>query len=485
MAVTWDEYMLKETTSVCPTCLTSCAAQIIERDGTIWMLKRCATHGAFETQLESHPSRYYVTTGNREERASGSCCGGGSCCPPPSRTTAPAETQTTQDPFDVLSTCVALIEIVDSCNLSCPTCFASSPLGESGHVECTPFDAVVEQVSSVLARKGFIDILQLSGGEPTIHPEFERILEWAIEQKDIGYVLINTNLVRIDRESAFREWLGALRRARGKFELYAQFDGTQIEGQKELRGADLRALRVRAIDAAGALGIPTTLAMTVTRTTIAYIGDALAFGFSRPHVRGITLQPVFVSGRTPSPEIESALPVFRAPAQPISVGELVHACVEQGVGVLTDADFTPLPCGDPNCHTIGYALRVAGELHGISRFIDVGVLQGFLKNRVDYRIEDLATCGCETEPLGQVLKEIESRVGNLNLPNALLQLTPEMPFRIFIKPFMDAWTFDQDRIDRCCTHVIRSDGSLDSFCRYYLLGGRAGFESRRVSEHVC
>ena len=74
MAVGWDEYMLKETTSVCPTCLTSCAAQIIERDGKIWMLKRCATHGAFETQLESHPSRYYVTTGNREDRASGSCC---------------------------------------------------------------------------------------------------------------------------------------------------------------------------------------------------------------------------------------------------------------------------------------------------------------------------------------------------------------------------------------------------------------------------
>ena len=43
-------------------------------------------------------------------------------------------------------------------------------------------------------------------------------------------------------------------------------------------------------------------------------------------------------------------------------------------------------------------------------------------------------------------------------------------FRLFIKPFMDAWTWDEDRIDRCCTHVIRPDGKLDSFCRYYANG---------------
>ena len=42
-----------------------------------------------------------------------------------------------------------------------------------------------------------------------------------------------------------------------------------------------------------------------------------------------------------------------------------------------------------------------------------------------------------------------------------------MTFRLMVKPFMDAWTWDQDRIDRCCTHVIRPDGKLDSFCRYY------------------
>jgi uncharacterized radical SAM superfamily Fe-S cluster-containing enzyme len=45
-----------------------------------------------------------------------------------------------------------------------------------------------------------------------------------------------------------------------------------------------------------------------------------------------------------------------------------------------------------------------------------------------------------------------------------------------IKPFMDAWNWDDHRIQRCCTHVIRPDGKLDSFCRYY-----SGFQDARAA----
>ena len=68
-------------------------------------------------------------------------------------------------------------------------------------------------------------------------------------------------------------------------------------------------------------------------------------------------------------------------------------------------------------------------------------------------MEDLAQCGCDSEPLGDLLKRLE--------------IDESKTFRLFIKPFMDANTWDDDRIDRCCTHVIRPDGKLDSFCRYY------------------
>jgi uncharacterized radical SAM superfamily Fe-S cluster-containing enzyme len=211
--------------------------------------------------------------------------------------------------------------------------------------------------------------------------------------------------------------------------------------------------------------------MVIDPRTVAGVGDTLRWAVARPHVRGISLQPVFTSGRVATVESRT-LPVFpgatvgaavgtlgatTAPpvttVQTMGVSDAIRACVTQAPELLCEADFTPLPCGDPNCHTIAYVLRTPSGPVGLSRLIDVPKYAGFLQNRVDYRLEDLAKCGCETEPLGEILKSLELR--------------PEHPFRIFIKPFMDAWTFDQDRIDRCCTHVIRPDGSLDSFCRYY------------------
>jgi uncharacterized radical SAM superfamily Fe-S cluster-containing enzyme len=437
--------LLKHTRSRCPTCLEDIPASIYECSGRVHMEKACPMHGPFKVLLARDARFYHLAQGSP---TNASCCGGGCCGPREEEKHLPvseAARGAVPDPFERLSTCIALIEIVDSCNLKCPTCYASSPFGIDEKVDCTPFVEFVSRVGGVLARKGFIDILQLSGGEPTIHPEFFRILEWAIEQKDIGYILINTNAVRIAVDEAFRTRLGELRRARGKFELYMQFDGPQEAGQVELRGADLREIRRRAIDEAGALGVPTTLAMTVTPATIKHLGDTLRFGLQRPHVRGITFQPMFGSGRA-----------HAAPAVPISisVGDVILNVVEQSDGLLTTDDFTPLPCGDPNCHTISYLLRTPSGSIGMSKLVDLPSLQTFLANRVDYRVEDLMKCGCESEPLGEIIRKFEIR--------------PESPFRIFIKPFMDAWTFDQDRIDRCCTHVIRRDGSLDSFCRYYL-----------------
>src|SRR5205807_9685159 len=95
-------------------------------------------------------------------------------------------------------------------------------------------------------------------------------------------------------------------------------------------------------------------------------------------------------------------------------------------------------------------------------------VQDFLHDKVRYQLEDLVKCGCESEPLGHLLKSFELDESNT--------------FRLFIKPFMDAMTWDQDRIDRCCTHVIRPDGKLDSFCRYYSgFPGSAGDSSAKES----
>jgi uncharacterized radical SAM superfamily Fe-S cluster-containing enzyme len=316
------------------------------------------------------------------------------------------------------------------------------------------------RIQDVIDRKGKIEILQLSGGEPTLHPQFFDLLRWLHANPGIDYVLLNTNGVHIACDDAFARELAATYRY-GKFQLYLQFDGVQEAGQQFLRGADLRSLRERCLERCREMKLPATLAMTVTPENLPFLWDAIEFGLRWPNVRGISFQPMFWSGRVPSEARVARAPnasTSRGSAELIppcrlNTADLILAAVAQSGGQLRFEDFTPLPCGDPNCATIGYLLKVDGRVRSVSDFVDFARVQDFLGTKVRYRLEDLMKCGCESEPLGDLLKQFE--------------LDETHTFRLFIKPFMDALTWDEDRIDRCCTHVIRPDGKLDSFCRYY------------------
>ena len=159
-----------------------------------------------------------------------------------------------------------------------------------------PLADLQRRIQGVIDRKGGIEILQLSGGEPTLHPQFCELLAWCHANPGIDYVLLNTNGVRLATDDAFLDAVGKTFRY-GKFQLYLQFDGPQEAGQRALRGADLRDVRRRAIERCGALNIPITLAMTVTPENLGQVWAAVEFGLQFPHVRGVAFQPAFGSGR--------------------------------------------------------------------------------------------------------------------------------------------------------------------------------------------
>ena len=445
------DQLLKRTTSRCLVCHAPCPAEVWRTGGLapkVFLKRTCPEHGEASVCLASDARFYWLAQGKAEN----SCCSAQSTlnsqpstpCGTLGRNAHPGDALGV---MEKLSTCLALIEIVNSCNLACPTCYADSPVGAGTKVDAVPLADVQRRIQGVIDRKGKIEILQLSGGEPTLHPQFFELLRWLQDHPQIDYVLLNTNGVRIANDDAFaRELSDAFRY--GAFQLYLQFDGVQEAGQKFLRGADLRATRERCLERCQEMNLPITLAMTVTPENLPNLWDAISFGLRFPHVRGISFQPMFGSGRIPNLSTLNSQPSTR-----LNTADIILAAVGQSAGQLRFADFTPLPCGDPNCATIGYLLKVGGQIRSVSDFIDFKKVQGFLGTKVRYKLEDLMKCGCDSEPLGELLKQFE--------------LDESHTFRLFIKPFMDAATWDEDRIDRCCTHVIRPDGKLDSFCRYY------------------
>ena len=443
--------LLKRTTSRCPACQATCPAEVW-RTGSIpqkvFLKRTCPEHGEVSVCIASDARFYWLAKGK-----SANACGGGlgACCSADGTSTGTlgrnAEPGDALGVQEKLSTCLALIEIVNSCNLACPTFYADSPVGAGARVDAVPLADLLRRIQGVIDRKGGIEILQLSGGEPTLHPQFFELLRWLHANPGIDYVLLNTNGVRIAQDEPFATELAATFRY-GKFQLYLQFDGVQEEAQKFLRGADLRATRERCLERCRAANIPVTLAMTVTPENLGFLWDTIEFGLRWPNVRGISFQPMFTSGRSPNPATRNLQPSPR-----LNTADIILSAVAQSRGQLHFEDFTPLPCGDPNCATIGYLLKLGGQVRSVSDFIDFKNVQDFLSDKVRYKLEDLLKCGCESEPLGELLKRFE--------------LDETHTFRLFIKPFMDAATWDADRIDRCCTHVIRPDGKLDSFCRYY------------------
>ena len=484
--MTIAQILLKRTTSRCPICQASVPAEVwkvSEGNGARVFLRRtCPEHGFAEACIASDARFYWLAQGDPKNQ----CCGGNACSASDgevrgtlgrnaSGVAEPAEGQTA---MEKLSTCLALIEIVNSCNLACPTCYADSP---TGALDAVPLADVQRRIQGVIDRKGRIEILQLSGGEPTLHPQFFELLAWLHAHPGIDYVLLNTNGVRIANDDGFLASLGQTFRA-GKFQLYLQFDGVQEAAQRALRGGDLRELRKRAIERCGTLNIPITLAMTVTPENLPHLWDTVEFGLGFDHVRGVSFQPMFGSGRVPhlshqsyssSPNAPHGKDGTNVPHTSLNTADVILALVAQSATRLRFDDFTPLPCGDPNCATIGYLLKIGGQTRSISDFVDFRQVQDFLRDKVRYTPEDLARCGCESEPLGELLHELETGFRRADgaasdsafrAPSSAIAASA---FRLFIKPFMDAWTWDEDRIDRCCTHVIRPDGKLDSFCRYY------------------
>ena len=61
-------------------------------------------------------------------------------------------------------------------------------------------------LDSVVEHEGEPDIVQISGGEPTIHPDFFKILDYATTLP-IRHIMINTNGIKIAQSKQFTEKL--------------------------------------------------------------------------------------------------------------------------------------------------------------------------------------------------------------------------------------------------------------------------------------
>lgn len=430
------------TISICATCLKRVDAKIIFEDDKVFMLKNCPQHGR-EKVLIATDIEYYKNCRNYAKRSE---------MPlrfnTPTHYGCPYDCGLCQDHEQ--HSCLTVIEVTDRCNLSCPTCYAMSSPSYGRHRTLAEIEQMLD---TIVTNEGKPDVVQISGGEPTVHPQFFEIMDIA-KSKPIKHLMLNTNGIRIAKDESFVERLATYA---PDFEVYLQFDSFKKEALEQLRGEDLREVRRKAIENLNKHNLSTTLVVTLQKgLNTDEIGDIIRYALKQPCVRGVTFQPTQEAGR---------LQNYNSQTDRYTLTEVRTAILEQ-CDIFNKHDLLPVPC-NPDALVMGYALKLVGEVFPLTRMINPDDLLDNSKNTIVYEQDDrikahllnMFSTGNSVDSVREDLKSIMCCLPEIDAP----QLSYDNLFRVIIMQFIDAHNFDVRAIKKSCVHIVNKDMKIIPF----------------------
>lgn len=455
------DYTFHEATrSFCSRCDTLCDAKVITKNGSAYLLKSCPVHGEEIELLEEDASyltekRKFLKPGNRmrpETPVSRGCpfdCG---LCPDHEQ-----------------HTCIGLVEITQDCDLGCPVCYADA--GSGRHLDLATIERMLDFYQA--REGGKPEILQVSGGEPTTHPQIEDVLR-AAKRRKFKYVMLNTNGLRLAQDPDFARFLKTLTPG---FEVYLQFDGTKDRAYSKLRGRKLLDTKMAAIRNLQQAGVPITLVATISRdVNDDQIGDIVRFGMETDYIRGVNFQPVAFFGRGDDTGRKNR----------VTLSGIRREIERQTGGMFKKDDVVPLPC-DVDRVAVTYAVRQGDTFVPITSRIKVDNYLEIIDNTMDFRAEDLvknAVTKSLTAGMACDCLRLKDEVTAILPPEYLkwsakerIEFIDRNTFRITVYSFIDRYNFDATSIRRECVHVITPDLKRVPFSAYNMVHRAGGTES--------
>lgn len=430
------------TLSLCPTCLKRVDAKIIFEDDLVFMTKRCPEHGNSKVLIAddidyykrirnyNKPSEYPYTFNTKTHFGCPYDCG---LCPDHEQ-----------------HSCLTIVEITDRCNLTCPTCYAGSSPSYGRH---RTLEEVKKMLDTIVINEKEPDVVQISGGEPTLHPQFFEILDYA-KTLPIKHLMLNTNGIEIAKNF---EFAARLKTYMPDFEIYLQFDSFSDEVLMSMRGAQLKKIREKALAHLNELNLSTTLVVTLQKGLNDHeIGEIVNFALEQKCVRGVTFQPTQIAGR---------LENFDTQTDRITLTEVRRKILEQ-TSIFNEDDLIPVPC-NPDALVMGYVLKLGENKIPLTRYINPADLLDNSKNTIVYeqdealknKMLEIFSTGTSTDKATSKLNSLLCCLPTVEAPN----LGYENLFRIIIMQFIDAHNFDVRAIKKSCVHIVNKDYKIIPF----------------------
>ena len=448
------DYVFYELTrSICPQCKRVIDAQILLRNNKVYMRKRCPDCGPFEALVYADAQAY--TTFSRYNKPGTMPLAYGT----PIHDGCPHDCGLCPDHQQ--HACLGIIEVNSVCNMDCPLCFADARSG---------FNLSLPEVELMLddfvRTEGSPEVVQFSGGEPTLHPQIIEFVQ-AAKDRGIRLIMINTNGKRIARDDRFLEQLAAVKPA-----LYFQFDGFDSETYRVLRGEpDILEEKLLALDRLAQVGIDVTLVPAIERGINEHeVGRIIDFAIKHPAVRGINFQPAFHAGRHGTHDALKRM----------TIPDVLRLIENQTAGKFRTTDFVPVPCCFPTCNSVTYAFIDGDTVTPLPRIVNVHDYLDFITNRVlpDFSHEirgALEGLWSSSSVAGsqKSAADLALACASCGLPASLtIGDVARHMIMIMLQDFMDPWTFNQKNLMKCCKEFLIPGGKQIPFCAYNTIGYR-------------
>jgi uncharacterized radical SAM superfamily Fe-S cluster-containing enzyme len=423
--------LLEETKSLCPVCMQIIPANIYTNESIVFMDKTCPIHGSFQGIVWSDYQLYQRSF--RFNR----------------KPTKPKKLQTSVVdgcPYDCglcpehkQHTCLAIIDVTDRCNLSCPVCLSSC----SKNVSDPNIADIESGLKKLFESEGKSVCIQLSGGEPTVRKDLVDIVTMVSE---LGFtsIEIDTNGIELAKNPKLaKELVDA-----GLSGVYLQFDGLKTETYDVIRGfgSNLLSLKNKAIKLARKADLEVALAATIVKgINDDQLWDIIKYAI-KMDTKGVNFQPFAMLGRFPQK--------FSNLINKITIPDVVKNIEIQSGGELKSEDFVPIPCPDNRCAVLIYAVIKKGKITPINRI---------------FGIEKIIDYYAEPADFNELVKAANKLLfgSNKDCPqccSASMNLLQGQYFSIGCHGLQDIWNLDINRAKNCCVHRLTLDGRLVPFC---------------------
>jgi uncharacterized radical SAM superfamily Fe-S cluster-containing enzyme len=317
---------------MCRTCRTVGPSRVFFRDGKVWQESLCPDCG-HEPAIIAGDSRWYMDNILKTL--------------PDQSPLAGAKPPQHGCPHDCgpctwhASNCrLPVISITNACNLRCPICFTYN---RTDNMYYMSVDEMARTVDCIIESSGQVDLINITGGEPTLHPQLLDILR-ICKRPQIGRITMNSNgIVLADNYELCRRL--------AELGIYVTLSINTFDPavSTQLHGRDLTEIKAKAIENLARVGVKISLRNVLIRQVNE---DALApllkLLQENDNILSLTVQTMTYTGQGGS--------IF-AKAQHIPVDDAANILCVQSAGLLQFEDFCAKPSSHPLCYLVCHTVK--------------------------------------------------------------------------------------------------------------------------------